>query len=107
MTSKRRDDLRRLALRRLQRRRRNGRGLPAFAIVPRFLAVADRLDQWRLHACLETLPERERAVLVMTFYDDRKAAEVADELHVSEANVRVIRHRGLQRLRGCVTGGLA
>lgn len=70
-------------------------------------AVADRLDQRRLLSCLDTLPERERTVLMMTFYDDRKAAEVADELALSEANVRVIRHRGLQRLRGCVTGAVA
>jgi DNA-directed RNA polymerase specialized sigma24 family protein len=30
---------------------------------------------------------------------------VAAELALTEANVRVIRHRALQRLRACVTGG--
>jgi RNA polymerase sigma-70 factor (ECF subfamily) len=70
-------------------------------------AVADRLDHRRLLACLDGLPERERSVLVMTFYDERKSPEVAAELAISEANVRVIRHRGLQRLRDCVTGGTA
>jgi RNA polymerase sigma-70 factor (ECF subfamily) len=56
----------------------------------------------RLGDCLAALPERERAVLVMTFYDDRPADAVAAELGVSAGNVRVIRHRGLERLRGCM-----
>jgi RNA polymerase sigma-70 factor, ECF subfamily len=42
-------------------------------------------------------------VLVMTFYDDRPADAVAQELKLSAGNVRVIRHRGLERLRGCMT----
>jgi RNA polymerase sigma-70 factor (ECF subfamily) len=67
-------------------------------------AASPRLDHQRLRDCLDGLPERERAVLVMTFYDERKSPEVAVELAISEANVRVIRHRGLQRLRDCVTG---
>lgn len=70
-------------------------------------ASAPRLDHERLLACLDRLPERERTILVMTFYDDRKAPDVAADLALSEANVRVIRHRGLQRLRNCVAGGPA
>jgi RNA polymerase sigma-70 factor (ECF subfamily) len=61
------------------------------------------LDTERLKRCLGALPERERAVLVMTFYDDRPADAVAAELKLSAGNVRVIRHRGLERLRGCMT----
>jgi RNA polymerase sigma-70 factor (ECF subfamily) len=60
------------------------------------------LDTRRLGRCLAALPERERAVLVMTFYDDRPADAVAAELGLSAGNVRVIRHRGLERLRGCM-----
>ena len=60
------------------------------------------LDTERLRPCLAALPERERAVLVMTFYDDRPADAVAAELGLSAGNVRVIRHRGLERLRGCM-----
>lgn len=67
-------------------------------------SASPRLDHERLLRCLDRLPEREKSVLVMSFYDDRRAAQVAQELGVSEANVRVIRHRGLQRLRDCVTG---
>jgi RNA polymerase sigma-70 factor (ECF subfamily) len=38
----------------------------------------------------------------MTFYADRQASELAGELGLTEANVRVIRHRALQRMRACV-----
>lgn len=68
---------------------------------------APRLDHDRVLHCLEHLPERERSVLVMTFYEDASAQAVASTLGLSEGNVRVIRHRGLQRLRDCVTGGEA
>jgi RNA polymerase sigma-70 factor (ECF subfamily) len=60
------------------------------------------IDEERLRGCLGVLPERERAVLVMTFYDDRSADAVAAELGLKAGNVRVIRHRGLERLRGCM-----
>lgn len=62
------------------------------------------IDHARLAHCLECLPERERTVLLMTFYDDMPADALARELDLSPANVRVIRHRGLERLRACVTG---
>jgi RNA polymerase sigma-70 factor (ECF subfamily) len=65
--------------------------------------TAEPIDSARLRGCLAALPERERAVLVMTFYDDRPADAVAAELGLSAGNVRVIRHRGLERLRGCMT----
>ena len=45
------------------------------------------LDTARLGSCLAALPERERAVLVMTFYDDRPADAVAAELGLSAGNV--------------------
>lgn len=68
-------------------------------------STAPRLDHDRLLHCLEQLAERERSVLVMTFYEEAPAQTVASTLGLSEGNVRVIRHRGLQRLRDCVTGG--
>lgn len=67
--------------------------------------VAPRLDQRRVADCLEHLPERERAVLVMTFYDDQSAEAVGTQLGLSSGNVRVIRHRGIDKLRRCVERG--
>lgn len=68
---------------------------------------APLLDRDRLRHCLERLSERERAVIVASFYDEQPAQAVAGALGLSEGNVRVIRHRGLQRLRDCVTGAKA
>ena len=83
---------------------RRARILEAFPIdlVPEQERAAEPLDDAHLAQCLGALPERERAVLVMTFYDDRAADAVAAELGVTAGNVRVIRHRGLERLRGCI-----
>ncbi|MGA0611896.1 RNA polymerase sigma factor [Caldimonas sp. KR1-144] len=67
--------------------------------------IAPRLDRRRVAACLERLAERERSVIVMSFYEERGADEVAAMLGTTAGNVRVIRHRSLARLRDCVTGG--
>lgn len=61
------------------------------------------LDHTGLQRCLDRLAERERSVLMLTFYDDQPAKAVASELGLSEANVRVIRHRALGKLRVCMT----
>jgi RNA polymerase sigma-70 factor (ECF subfamily) len=63
------------------------------------------LDRDQLTRCVQALRERERAVVVMTFFDERAGADVAGFLGISEANVRVIRHRALHQLRGCMGMG--
>ncbi len=60
------------------------------------------LDNDRLGRCVQALAERERSVVVMTFYDERPTAEVCVLLGTSEVNVRVIRHRAIGRLRACM-----
>jgi RNA polymerase sigma-70 factor (ECF subfamily) len=86
--------------------RRRERLLAAFPVdlLPATEEAAEPVDTQRLQHCLAALPDRERTVLVMTFYDDRSADAVAAELGLSAGNVRVIRHRGLERLRGCMEG---
>lgn len=69
------------------------------------LHIAPRLDHQRVADCLERLPERERSVLVMSFYDDQPAGTVGQLLGLSAGNVRVIRHRGIDKLRRCVDAG--
>jgi RNA polymerase sigma-70 factor, ECF subfamily len=90
---------------------RRARILEAFPIdlLPADEESPEPLDTERLKGCLAALPERERAILFMTFYDDRPADAVASELGLSGGNVRVIRHRGLERLRSCMNaaGGVA
>jgi RNA polymerase sigma-70 factor (ECF subfamily) len=83
---------------------RRERLLETFAgdLVPLADAQVEALDTDRLGDCLQRLPERERAVLMMTFYDDRPAEAVGTELGLTAGNVRVIRHRGIERLRVCM-----
>lgn len=93
-------DLRRGSLRRERLLEAYGEDLPFADIAP-----APRLDHERVGRCLEALSERERSVLVMTFHEERESGEVAGELGLTAGNVRVIRHRALERLRDCVTAG--
>jgi RNA polymerase sigma-70 factor (ECF subfamily) len=61
-----------------------------------------RLDGDQLARCVQTLKERERSVVVLTFYDEQTSAEAAGFLGISEANLRVIRHRAIKQLRACM-----
>lgn len=64
-----------------------------------------RLDLDRLEACLAALAERERVVVLLSFYAEKTASDAAGELGTTAGNVRVIRHRALQRLRTCILSG--
>jgi RNA polymerase sigma-70 factor (ECF subfamily) len=61
------------------------------------------LDADHLEGCLARLAARERVVVLLTFYAERTASEVGRELGIKEGNVRVIRHRAIERLRTCMT----
>lgn len=61
-----------------------------------------QLDASRLAECMAKLSERARTVTVLTFYADRSAAEIAEEMWVSANNVRVMRHRALAALQQCM-----
>jgi RNA polymerase sigma-70 factor, ECF subfamily len=91
-------DMRRGSQRRDELLERHGDDMLSIADI----AVAPRLDHQRVADCLERLPERERSVIVLTFYEDKPADEVAGALGLSAGNVRVIRHRSIGRLRDCL-----
>jgi RNA polymerase sigma-70 factor (ECF subfamily) len=93
-------------LRRQERRRERLRAtyLPAAVVAPDTGGQV-LLDRDRLETCLAKLVERDRAVVLLTFYGEGSAAEVARETGLTEGHVRVIRHRAIQRLRACVTAG--
>ena len=91
-----------LDLKRGSRRRERVLGQYADDLPRASLGEEQRLDTEQLLFCLERLSERERSVLVLTFHTERTAAEVAQELGLTPANVRVIRHRALVRLRLCM-----
>jgi RNA polymerase sigma-70 factor, ECF subfamily len=60
------------------------------------------LDLDRLESCLAGLADRERSVVLLTFYAEKTATEVGKALRTTAGNVRVIRHRAIERLRRCV-----
>ena len=90
--------------RRVTRRREAlaARFMEAAVTVPSSIAA---LDAPRVAACLRALAERDRLVVLLTFYADREAPRIAEDLGVSPGAVRAIRHRAMARLRDCVMGG--
>jgi len=75
---------------------------PAVGTAPSPIAA---LDAPRVAACLRALAERDRLVVVLTFYAECEAPRIAEDLGVSPGAVRAIRHRAMARLRDCVLGG--
>lgn len=63
------------------------------------------LARARLAECLGALADRDRTVVVLTWYDEQDAATIAEAIGTTPGNVRVLRHRAIARLRGCM--GLA
>jgi RNA polymerase sigma-70 factor (ECF subfamily) len=73
-------------------------------LIPSVAEREEAIDLERLTRCLVALAERERTVLVLSFYAERDAEAIGAELGMSSGNVRVVRHRALARLRGCMEG---
>lgn len=55
-----------------------------------------------LSAALEALPERERDILLLRFYSGLPSKEVAARMGLSDANVRYLQSKALQKLRGLI-----
>ena len=62
------------------------------------------LDQARVEDCLNALPPHDRTLLILTFYAEKKASDIASTFEMAAGTVRVARHRALMRLRECVMG---
>jgi RNA polymerase sigma-70 factor (sigma-E family) len=62
--------------------------------------VAERDEVWRL---LATLPARQRAVIVLRYYEDLSEADIADQLGLSLGTVKSHASRALASLRARLT----
>jgi RNA polymerase sigma-70 factor (ECF subfamily) len=92
-----------LAVNLKRRDRRREALLEAFPTGPPFASAAPSLiDEHELEGCLSGLAERERTVVLLTFYGDRPSRDIAQTLGITEGNVRVIRSRAIERLRACM-----
>jgi RNA polymerase sigma-70 factor (ECF subfamily) len=63
------------------------------------------LDRRRLAGCFERLLPRARTVLALSFFAERSAEQIGQEIGASPGNVRVLRHRALAQLHACIEGG--
>lgn len=91
--------------RRRWRRARMERSFLARAMAPAESdASSDGVHEvvWRL---LMQLPIRQRAAIVLRYYEELTEAEVADRLGCSPAAARSLMHRGMKRLRDQVEEG--
>lgn len=60
------------------------------------------LGRDHLSRCLGELRERERSVVVLTYYQEQSTQEIGNALGLKEGHVRVLRHRAIGQLRGCM-----
>jgi RNA polymerase sigma-70 factor (ECF subfamily) len=60
------------------------------------------LDMARIAPCLATLRDRERTILLLTFYAEKSAGDIAQALGMTSGAVRVGRHRALASMRTCL-----
>lgn len=58
----------------------------------------------RVARCLDALPLRDRTILILTFYAEKPAPDIASELQLAPGAVRVARSRALARMRECLNG---
>ncbi len=69
------------------------------------VSAVEPLDRERLVGCLQRLAERERSVIVRSFFEGANAGEIAAPLGMQSGHVRVVRHRALMSLRACLEQG--
>jgi RNA polymerase sigma-70 factor (ECF subfamily) len=78
------------------------------AALPAAEAGADELiaaaeDQIRLHRCVQSLAEVQRAVVTLRMLDDVAGEDVAHALGISPGHVAVLLHRAKANLLACMT----
>ena len=91
-------------LRRTERRRQNLHQRVDAGEPMDLPADARLFDADRIRPCLASLRERERTILLLTFYAERPSPEIAEKMGMSAGAVRVARHRAVAAMRDCLEG---
>jgi len=91
-------------LRRTERRRQNLHQRVDAGEPMNLPADARLFDADRIRPCLGALRERERTILLLTFYAERPMPEIAEKMGMSAGAVRVARHRAVAAMRDCLEG---
>lgn len=90
-------------LRRTERRRQHLQQRVEVTLEPTESPMDARaLDADRIGPCLGALRERERMILLLTFYAERSAVEIAGTMRMTAGAVRVARHRAVAAMRDCL-----
>jgi RNA polymerase sigma-70 factor (ECF subfamily) len=58
-----------------------------------------------LSFCIENLPDRFNAVVMMKYYGEKKSDDICKELDISTTNMWQIMHRAKLKLRECIENG--
>jgi RNA polymerase sigma-70 factor (ECF subfamily) len=62
----------------------------------------DAVDVPHVARCLQTLGVHARQVIMLTYYAERTAAQIAAELGGTSGAIRIARHRAMEQLRDCM-----
>jgi RNA polymerase sigma-70 factor, ECF subfamily len=60
------------------------------------------IDAVRIAPCLAAISERERTILLLTYYAEKSSEEIGQALGMNAGAVRVGRHRALASMRTCL-----
>ncbi|HUQ02207.1 MAG TPA: sigma-70 family RNA polymerase sigma factor [Kofleriaceae bacterium] len=86
-------------------RRRNLREVFGEDLAPAPVRAASTVDDLRLGACLDGLAAKPRTIVMLTFYEELDADQIARQLGMAAGAVRVARHRALAQLAVCMGAG--
>lgn len=63
---------------------------------PKDDAIEEKLD---LAKALDQLPEKQKSVIILKYYEDMKISEIASVLELPEGTVKAYLHKGKEKLR--------
>ncbi len=68
-----------------------------------FQGILDDETLSELAAALEKLPDRERDLIIMHYYQHLQLKEIALKMHMSYSNCKLVHNKALMTLRRCLT----